>query len=37
MKLNDVEGCQNYLRMSEENFLELLALVRPDIEKKTHG
>ena len=34
MKLDDVEGYQNYLRMSEENFLELVALVRPDIEKQ---
>lgn len=34
MKLNDVEGYQNYLRMSEENILELIALVHPDIEKK---
>ena len=34
MRLNDIEGYKNYLRMTEENFLEILALVREDIEKQ---
>ena len=34
MKLEDQEGYKNYLRMTEENFLELLTIVKDDIEKQ---
>ena len=29
MKLNDLEGYKNYLRIPEENVLELLSLIVP--------
>ena len=34
IKLEDQEGYKNYLRMTEDNFLELLAIVKWDIEKQ---
>ena len=34
MMLDDQEDCKNYLRMTEENFLELLTIVKEDIEKQ---
>ena len=35
MKLEDQEGYKNYLRMTRDNFLELLNIVKGDIESKT--
>ena len=34
MKIENQEGYKNYLRMTEENFLELLTIVKEDIEKQ---
>ena len=34
MKFNDLEGYKNYLRMSKENFLEILSLTAPLIAKQ---
>ena len=35
MKLEDQEGYKNYLRMTGENFLELLTIVKGDLEKQS--
>ena len=34
MKLEDQEGYKNYLRMTEENVLELLTIAKGDIDKQ---
>ena len=35
MKLEDQGGYKNYLRMTGENFLELLTIVKGDLEKQS--